>query len=88
MPTYLISYDKNRGDDYSELYEAIESYGNYWHHLDSTWIIVTQSTAEVIRNKLMRYLDENDKLFVAKLTGEAAWGGFNERGSNWLKGNI
>lgn len=86
MATYMVGYDLNKtGQDYESLKEAIKSYGNWWHHLDSTWLIVTSSSAEEIRNHLRRYIDSNDELLVAKLTGEGAWAGFNTSGSTWLK---
>ncbi|MCA3761421.1 MAG: SinR family protein [Cutibacterium sp.] len=86
MPTYVIGYDLNTpGQDYGELFEAIKSYGLWWHHLDSTWIIRTERSAVEVRDHLKRFIDKNDKLLVAKLTSEAAWTGINQKGSKWLK---
>jgi hypothetical protein len=56
--------------------------------LDSTWIIKTNDSAATIRDSLARYTDANDELLVAALTGESAWKGFNDEGSQWLKDNI
>lgn len=90
MSTYMIGYDLNKpGQNYDDLYEAIKNQGStWWHHLDSTWIIVSTKTAVDIRDNLSKYLDSNDKLLVAKLSGEAAWKGFSDKGSDWLKKNL
>ena len=90
MKTYLISYDLNRpGQDYSELFEAIKAEcQTWWHHLDSTWIIKTESDAASVRDALMKHIDTNDELLVVRLSGEGAWVGFNDKGSKWLKENL
>ena len=89
MAVYMVGYDLNSpGQDYSDLIDALKAYGTWWHHLDSTWIIVTNDTAETVRDNLMRYLDENDEILVAVLSAPAAWYGFNDKGSNWLSNNL
>lgn len=90
MAAYIIGYDLNKsGQDYEELITAIKSIsGTWWHHLDSTWIVVTSKTAVQIRDLLLSHIDTNDELLVAKLSGEAAWYGINEKGSNWLRSNL
>jgi len=89
MTSYIVSYDLNfPGQDYSDLHDAIKSYGWWWHHLDSTWIIKTDQSAEVVRDYLVAFIDSNDKLLVAELTGAGAWAGFNSKGSKWLSDNL
>ncbi|WP_335955895.1 hypothetical protein [Acinetobacter guillouiae] len=89
MKTYLIGYDLNKkGQDYTGLTNKIKEFPNWWHHLDSTWIIKTSKTAVEIRDILLPYIDGNDELLVVHLSGEGAWKGFNEKGSKWLKDNL
>jgi len=89
LKTYLIGYDLNRpGQNYPELFDAIKSFGAWWHHLDSTWIVKSNSTAMAICKSLMQHIDQGDELLVVGLTGESAWVGFNEKGSDWLTTNI
>jgi hypothetical protein len=94
MASYLIGFDLNKeGANYSARNKAvsdkiIELYPTYWHHLDSTWIVVTTLTSEQIRDSLKDLLDKNDELLVAKFSGEGAWKGFSESGSSWLKKNL
>jgi hypothetical protein len=90
MTTYMIGYDLNKsGKDYKDLIAAIKDLsGSWWHHLDSTWIIVHNGTAVQIRDALKKHIDDNDELLVIKLATESAWTGFDANGSKWLKDNL
>ena len=74
MVSYIITYDLcDNSKDYDKLYECIKS--NYcWAKLtESSWFIKTNSTSSQIRDRIGKVIDSKDRLFVAKLTGEAAW---------------
>lgn len=90
MASYLIGYDLNApGKDYTKLIDAIKALGsNWWHCLDSTWIIKHEGPSTAIRDALTPLLDPNDELLVALLAGEAAWRGFGDQCSKWLKDNL
>ena len=89
MKTYLIGYDlMKQGQDYNALIEEIKKIDDWWHCLDSTWIIKTNLTAEQIRDRLIPKIDSNDKLLVVRLRQEAAWIGFQKECSDWLKNNL
>lgn len=89
MKTDLISYDLNKpGQDYTDLIEAIKKIGNWWHCLDSTWIVKSNNAPTEIRNYLKPHIDASDELLVVHLSGEGAWAGFNEQCSSWLKANL
>ena len=87
--SYFISYDLNNpGQNYDNLIEAIKKYGTYCKMNKSDWIISTNDNATTIRNNLKKYLDSNDRLFVGQLTGVAAWSGYQESTTEWLKKNL
>lgn len=90
MSTYLIGYDLDSpGQDYSDLIAAIKALGAWWHHLDSTWLVVSELTHTAIRDHLKSYIDSNDELLVINVSGDAAaWYGFSDKGSQWLKDNL
>lgn len=89
MATYMVGYDLNKkGQNYPSLIAAIKSYGTFWSCLDSTWLIVTTESAEEIREHLQRFIDANDELLVAALTGEASWIGFTTDCSNWIEEHL
>jgi len=85
----MVGYDLNRpGQNYPELFAAIKSIGDWWHYLDSTWIVVSNQTAAQIRDKLSPHIDANDELLVATLTGASSWQGFDNAASEWLRNNL
>lgn len=85
MSAYIVGYDLSEpGQQYACLKERIEAYGYYCHLQKSVWIIVTSDSAASIRDNLKVCLDRNDSLFVARLSGEAAWIGLDTEVSDWL----
>jgi len=90
MNTLLIGYDLNKaGKNYDGLVTAVKACPDWWHYLDSTWLVKTVSTAEAMRSKLSPYIDGDDELLVINVTGDAAaWLGFNKQASEWLRTNL
>lgn len=73
MNKYLITYDLNcPGKNYSSLISKIKAYTNA-KVCESAWIIRSNSNSSQIRDSLAQEIDTNDSLFIAQLTGEAAW---------------
>ena len=89
MNTLLVGYDLNKsGQKYEELIDFLKKQTNWWHYLDSTWLIRTTDTATAFRDKLVNqgFIDTNDEVLVINVTGDsAAWYGFDDKGSKWLK---
>ena len=82
----IITYDlRAPGRKYDDLYVAIKSYENYAKITESTWIIKTEQTCVQVRDKLKTAIDLNDALFVAVMSGEAAWFGLSNDQSKHLK---
>lgn len=74
MTSMIIEYDlRSPGRNYDELYKAIKSYGVWAHITESTWFIKTSESYVQVRDKLLAHMDGNDRIFVAALTGVAAW---------------
>jgi hypothetical protein len=70
----LITYDLiTPGKDYEKLWAAIKSYSSWCKVTESCYIISSSSTCTQIRDYLKQFIDNNDRLFVANLTGETAW---------------
>lgn len=77
MKTYLISYDLIRPEtssDYINLINAIKSAGHWAKPLESLWLIKSDLTSVQIRDALMRFIDNNDKLLVIEVTND--WASF------------
>src|SRR6476620_4497001 len=90
MAQYLIAYDLRRPEyEYGGLFDAIKAAGStHWHSMNSTWIVVSTQSALHITNALWARMNKNDKLLVIEVTDKAAWAGFNENSSEWLKNNL
>jgi hypothetical protein len=91
MGTILIAYDihPTRGELYDNLIEKIQSLGDWWHHLESTWIVRCAHSPREVRDQLKSYIGIDDQLLVIEISGDAAeWAGVNDAGNQWLKDNI
>ncbi len=89
MATYIVTYDLlQSGQNYKCLHGKLEAYPTHWHMQQSVWLIETSQTAAQVRDNLLSCLDSNDKLLVAKLSGEAAWSGYSAKITEWLKGRL
>jgi len=90
MKSFMISYDLGKPRrDYEGLITAIQQLAeNWWHCLESTWIVKSTLSADAIRDRLDRYLDSSDKLLVSVVSPPAAWTGFGKDCSDWLKTNL
>lgn len=87
--TYVISYDLNiPGQDYSDLYEEIKKLGSWCHPVDSTWYVVTDLTADSIRDSLVKVIDNSDAIIVTRASAPGAWNGLKNEVSDWLKINL
>lgn len=85
---FIIMYDlRSPGQDYVQLHQAIKSFGIWGKITESSWAIVSNLTAEAIRNFLLGYIDRNDRIMVIQSGKVAAW--HNVMASpDWLKQNL
>jgi hypothetical protein len=90
MSTLLVGYDLNKpGQDYDDLFKALQATGTWWHNLDSTWLIKSDETHRELRDRLSELIDENDRLLVIDVSGDsAAWQGFTKKAGQWIKDNL
>lgn len=74
MNSIIITYDLCKPtQNYDSVIEKIKQYGTYAKLTESCWFIKTIDSCVSVRNNLLTCLDKNDRLFVAQLTGVAAW---------------
>ncbi len=97
MSLFMIGYDLHEGEDYEDLIEAIKAQTNsWWHCLDSTWFVLSDSGAAAIRDTLQPYLrnanySNGDRLLVVKIATPTNWactGAFSDECKKWLKDNL
>jgi len=75
------------GQNYECIRTKLQAYPKSWHMQGSVWIISSVQTAPQIRDDLVKCLDGNDNVFVAKLD-VASWAGFSDQNGAWLKRTI
>jgi hypothetical protein len=91
MGTILIAYDihPSAGDACERVADAIRSLGEWWHHLESTWLVKTDRRPEQIRDLLRGHVGSDDQLLIVDISRDAAaWFGVNDAGSRWLEANL
>ena len=70
---YIISFDLKPSRSYNNLINAIKVYGTWAKITESTFAVVTESSAKEIRDYLIRYINPDDRIFVMKTGGKSAW---------------
>ena len=70
----IVSYDLCKpGKNYDDLYKYIRNFSSWAHITESTWFVSSDKSCADIRDEIKNIVDSNDKIFVAELTGVAAW---------------
>jgi hypothetical protein len=73
MALYLISYDLDKPEqNYSGLLGRLRELGAQ-RFLYSEWFLINAANAQQIRDDLMRFIDNNDRILVAEIKNHAAW---------------
>ena len=81
---HIIVYRLHRlGQQYNELYKAIEGLGTNWHNTTSSWIVVSSLSPKKIFDRLKSHIDANDELAVFKLEG-LYYGQLEPKDIRWL----
>lgn len=88
MSSKIIEYDlRQPGRNYDAVYNVLRGYSRWARITESTWFIKTDETCVQVRDKLLKLMDDNDRLFVGELSGTAAWHNTICEG-NFLKENL
>lgn len=94
MTLIVISYDLNReGANYSArdkaVIDKIKSLSpKWWHGQDSTWMIVTASTALDVAKAIWAVMGAKDNLVVVPAARGGAYAGFTGDTKTWLEQNL
>lgn len=85
---YLVSYTLNPSRKNPNLENELQTTGTWWHHLDYTWIIVSQETVEQLYNRLVQHLVESDHIFIVEIPTYARYFGYLPKDAwEWLQNN-
>ena len=85
---YIISYDLCQPDrDYNTLYKVLKTFPAWGRLTESTWAVVSPKNCVEIRDYLMQFVDNNDRLIVILGGKSAAWLRVIAD-NNWVKENL
>ena len=83
---FIVTYDLSKpGQNYERLLVLIKSEDNWARLGGSSFLLTSYSTAVELRDKFKVVLDSNDKLYVGIAESPAAWIGYSNEVSEWIK---
>ena len=91
MSVYIVTYDLRKNstpEDYKKLINLIKEDGVWACLGESSYLVESDLSAVELRDKFKQALDGNDLLFVGKVTAPAAWRGYSEDVTNWIKNKL
>lgn len=84
MAQFVVSYDLRKRRDYQSLYDRLAEW-KALAVLESVYVINWDTDAGTIRDDLLKYMDKDDGLLVARLSGQAAWHNLDDASGPTLK---
>ena len=89
MGYFLISYDLGAAiKDYRPLIEEIQRIGNARQCLDSLWVVQSNETSGLLKERLAKHLNGDDKLLVVGIKRHGASYNLNKDCSDLLSKKI
>lgn len=91
MSVYIVTYDLKRemtSDSYNKLISLIKEEGVWACLGGSSYLIESNSSVTQLRDKFKQALDQNDQLFVGLVSAPAAWFGYSQQVTNWIKAKL
>jgi len=85
MRVYIITYDI-KGTwirNYNPLFNALRAFPHWMHHMDNTWFVVSDLTAEDIYNNLRPHIFVDSRLLIVAITRDY-YGYLNQDAWSWL----
>lgn len=86
---YFISCELHKPlQYYNNLFKKIRQNSNWACLGEHTYLIETNDTHIVVRDKLAECIDNVDQLFVGKVSAPAAWYGYTKEVTDWIKSKL
>jgi hypothetical protein len=89
MPSFILSYRAtDTGPARDAALAAFEgsirrTFDASWRHSDGLWIVLAETTADEIRDRLIASL-RTGSIVVARIKNDAAWSGLEPAATDWL----
>ena len=86
MANFAITYDLIKRKDYQTLWDELERLGAH-KALNSFYLLSIDNSAQVVKDHLAQYIDDDDKLMVVKFTGNPAFTKAHAGTNKWIEEN-
>jgi len=89
MASYIVAYDLFENSIRQQrLAQRLQSLGARWTLRDHVCFLTTDLSASELMDRFEDCLGESDELFIARLSGQAAWAGLHRADSEWLRSHL
>lgn len=91
MSVYIVTYDLHKGAtpfDYERLVKLIKEEGSWACLGMSSYLVESEQSARQLRDHYKDVLVEEDMLYVGMVEAPAAWHGYSEEVSEWIKNKL
>lgn len=91
MSVFIVTYDlrdESDSESYKRLIELIKQGGTWACLGGSSYLIESDMTAVELRNKFKQVLDSDDMLYVGRVSAPAAWTGYSNEVTDWIKSKL
>ena len=83
---FIIAYDLHKPEkNYSKLETKMALFRDCFRILESTWLVKTKLDSTAILKRLSTALDDNDRVFIAKIDLLSCDGWLPPAARNWLE---
>jgi hypothetical protein len=86
---FAVNYDlkAKESPDYAGLFEALKASPNWWHYLESTWLIITEETATQVWNRISNHVHKDDRVLIIEVR-DRSQGWLPEQAWDWIDQNV
>jgi len=91
MAIYIVTYDLRKeksSESYEKLISLIKQDGVWACLGQSSYLIESNKSAVELRDSFNTALDNNDMLYVGTVSAPAAWHGYSQQVTDWIKAKL
>lgn len=86
---FLVTYQLRPQRANNEIISALQSFEEWWHFLDWTWLISTAETAEGIYSRLAPFLHQNDRELIIEIKPGSSFAGWLPKDAwGWIEQRV
>lgn len=80
----LVTYALRTSEkDYNPFFQALQQQGEWWHFIESTWLISTKRTPQEVYSAVVGNITTSDALMIVPIT-RPYWGYLPKEAWDWI----